>query len=96
LVYCLESKDLADDVDISQIIIPQDIVFEPKFDSELLQGVTVLKGKAEILKKEDWSKELYKAITPQKPEKIDIRLIPYFAWSNRGVNNMTVWMPLRY
>ena len=27
-------------------------------------------------------------------ESIPIRLIPYYAWSNRGPSEMTVWMPL--
>ena len=25
-----------------------------------------------------------------------IRLIPYYAWGNRGKSEMTVWMPARY
>ena len=25
---------------------------------------------------------------------VDIRLIPYYAWGNRGKGEMTVWMPL--
>jgi hypothetical protein len=25
---------------------------------------------------------------------VKIRLIPYFAWGNRGKADMTVWMPL--
>ena len=24
-----------------------------------------------------------------------IRLVPYYAWGNRGDSEMTVWMPLR-
>jgi DUF1680 family protein len=26
---------------------------------------------------------------------LDLRLIPYYAWGNRGPSEMTVWMPLR-
>ena len=25
---------------------------------------------------------------------VNIRLIPYYAWGNRGKGEMTVWMPL--
>ena len=96
LVYCLEAKDLPEGIEITQVLIPQDIEFKPKFEAGFLSGVTILEGKAEILKKEDWSNKLYKPIAPQQPDKIDIKLIPYYAWSNRGVNDMTVWMPLRY
>lgn len=29
-------------------------------------------------------------------EKVKVRLIPYYAWGNRGKSEMTVWMPAVY
>lgn len=96
LVYCLESMDLPEGVNITDVVIPQDIELTPRFDKNLLSGVTVLEGKAEILKKRDWSNQLYQKLVPQKLETAEIKLIPYYAWSNRGKADMTVWMPLNY
>lgn len=96
LVYCLESVDLPKDVGITEVVIPQDIELTPRFDKHLLSGVTVLEGEAEIIAEEDWSNQLYRRLSPQKPRKERIRLIPYYAWSNRGVSDMTVWLPLKY
>lgn len=94
IVYCMESIDLPEDVKVSEVVIPGDIKLKPRFDKELLGGVTVLEGKAEVIQEGDWSSRLYTELTPQEPKKITIRLIPYFAWSNRGVSEMTVWLPL--
>ncbi len=30
---------------------------------------------------------------PHHARKIEIQLIPYFAWDNRGESEMTVWLP---
>jgi len=27
---------------------------------------------------------------------VDVRLIPYFAWDNRGMGEMRIWMPVMY
>ena len=35
---------------------------------------------------------LYTAYAPVKREPVTATLIPYFAWANRGENEMTVWL----
>jgi len=94
IVYCLESVDLPEGVKISEVVIPRNIRLKPRFEKELLAGIMVLEGKAEVVEEGDWSNQLYRQLSLQKPEKVTIRLIPYYAWSNRGVSEMTVWMPL--
>jgi len=94
IVYCLESVDLPNGVKVSEVVIPHNIKLKPEFRRNLLGGVTVLEGEAEVLKEGDWSKRLYRELVPREPRKVTIRLIPYYAWSNRGVSEMTVWMPL--
>lgn len=79
-----------------EVMIPQDIELKPSFKKNLLSGITVLEGEALKVEREDWSKKLYRPLTPQKPGKTSIQLIPYFTWANRGVTDMTVWMPLSY
>lgn len=96
LVYCLESIDLPEGVDLTEVLLPQNINLKPRFDAQLLSGVTVLEGEAEMINEDDWSNQLYRRLTLQNPENVAIKLIPYYAWSNRGATDMTVWMPLRY
>ena len=98
LLYCLESVDLPDGVNIMDVLLPRNIVLRPRFDENLLGGVTVLEGKALFIKDKDWSiqpygaEPLYKEIGDINPQSFQLRLIPYYAWSNRGVSQMTVWL----
>ncbi|MEK7404194.1 MAG: hypothetical protein AAB225_03725 [Acidobacteriota bacterium] len=36
---------------------------------------------------------LYRTLQPASRQ-VDLRLIPYYTWANRGVSYMTVWLPL--
>jgi hypothetical protein len=95
IVYCLESIDLPDGIGIMDVVIPSQIKLRNHFEKELLGGVTVLEGKAHVLAGSNWGQTLYRQIENQEPKAVDIRLIPYYAWSNRGKSEMTVWIPLR-
>ena len=95
IVYCLESIDLPDSVEIMNVTIPHQIKLRNHFEKELLGGVNVLEGNAHVLAGSDWGQTLYREIEHQEPKPVDIRLIPYYAWGNRGKSEMTVWIPLR-
>jgi DUF1680 family protein len=95
LVYCLESTDLPKDVGLQSVALPRGISFRPRFDRNLLGGVVLLEGKAEAAADRPWGGELYREFKPSAPRPVDIKLIPYYAWANRGKSEMTVWMPLR-
>jgi DUF1680 family protein len=92
VVYCLESCDLPRGVKVLDVVIPRDIALKPRFDGTLLGGVTVLEGKAEAVS-EEWSGELYREVPRTAARPVELRLIPYYAWGNRGPSEMTVWMP---
>ncbi len=94
ILYALESPDLPLDVRISEVALPRDIQFTPRRDAQLLGGVTVLEGQAVRRREENWTGTLYRTLNKTAPEKLNVKLIPYYAWNNRGVNYMTVWMPL--
>ena len=92
VVYCLESPDLGG-VKIDNVVIPADIRLTPK---ELdIDGctVTALTGKALRTPDVAWTNTLYREVSGA-PQSVDITLIPYFAFGNRGHSEMTVWMPL--
>lgn len=47
----------------------------------------------------DWENHLYRPLGPRdlKPPAsggVEVTLIPYFAWANRGRSFMEVWIPL--
>ena len=109
VVYCLESPDLPEGVRVSDVAIPAGIAFAPRFEKDLLGGVTVLRGrgvKAGARRSEPLPADggegrdvLYRELKADTKKEVggdalDVTLIPYFAWANRGVSHMTVWMPL--
>jgi DUF1680 family protein len=94
IVYCLESVDLPKNVKIADVAISPDDPWESRFDKELLAGVAVLEGKARSLTGSNWNNTLYRKLSSEEPTTIDARLIPYYAWGNRGDSQMSVWMPL--
>ncbi len=92
LVYCLESCDLPEGVDISEIILPRVIRLKPQMEPNFLGGVVTLRGRALRLPRDD--AHLYTTLSDHKPRPIDVKLIPYYAWKNRGVSQMAVWLPI--
>jgi DUF1680 family protein len=92
VVYCLESADFPGQ-NVFDVAIPSSIKFqaiEMKIGNGNVMGLT---GEARQLQKTSWKNTLYKEVnTTTKPVKI--KLIPYYAWANRGQTDMTVWMPL--
>lgn len=95
VIYCLESKDMSDFTKVSDVFIPKDITFVPKHEPKLLHGVTVLEGNANIQPPKKWENTLYQERKQTTIQSINIRMIPYFSWGNRGKSEMTVWLPIQ-
>lgn len=92
IVYCLESADLPQQ-NIFNVLIPAAIKLQP-VPMEIDNGnVMALTGEAKILQNSNWNNTLYKEVNT-KATSIKIKLIPYYAWANRGQTDMTVWMPV--
>jgi len=92
VVYCIESADLASQ-NVFDVLIPAAIKFQA-MPAKIDKGnVFVLTGKAGVYKHNDWKNVLYKEVDATI-QPVKIKLIPYFAWANRGKSDMTVWMPL--
>ncbi|MCL5269306.1 MAG: hypothetical protein M1457_01830 [bacterium] len=41
-----------------------------------------------------WTGLLYRTFRPEPARNAATRLIPYYAWANRGMPHMIVWIPL--
>ena len=94
IVYCLESTDLPDDVAIEEVHLPRAAEWTARHEPDLLCGVTVLETEALVVPGPDPSAGLYQDLPSEPPRPVPIRLIPYYAWNNRGEPEMTVWIPL--
>ncbi|RZJ19058.1 MAG: glycoside hydrolase family 127 protein, partial [Acinetobacter sp.] len=92
VVYCLESNDFAGK-NIFNVVIPSSIVL--KATPITIDGAQMmsLEGSAKLRTKTDWTNTLYHPISKTN-ETATIKLIPYFAWGNRGHSEMSVWLPL--
>lgn len=92
IVYCLESPDLPDQ-NVFDVMIPAAIKLKPAPMKIDMGNVMALMGEARLLQKSNWINTLYKEVNTSSTP-IKIKLIPYYAWANRGQSDMTVWMPL--
>ena len=92
MVYCIESPDLPVDTDILDVYIPSDIKLEVKNRPAFLGGVTTLRGK--VLLHVSNKESMYNTLEKPDWKEVRTQFVPYFAWSNRGVSEMTVWMPI--
>ncbi len=95
IVYCLESVDL-EGVNMFDVILPVDIDLKPIKTEIAGAKMIALEGNALLEKTSNTSSELYYPLDVKSNlEELPIRLIPYFAWGNRGLSEMTVWIPVR-
>lgn len=93
LVYCLEGMDVADGRRIDDVLIPSTIQFTPTEITIDGSKMIALDGEARLMDEASWDNVLYREVG-KADRTVKIRLIPYFAWGNRGKSEMTVWIPL--
>lgn len=100
LVYCMEGMDTAAET-IDDILIPSDIRLEPEMCSidgrevTALTGTFLLRRTQAQREEEDYDRQaLYQDYINRGYDKLQARMIPYFAWSNRGLDEMRIWMPV--
>ena len=91
IVYCLESNDLGG-LSIDDIAIPLDVKFTPVDMTIDGSRIKALEGEVINRSEASWKGQLYREATAKK-QMVKVRLIPYYAWGNRGKSEMTVWMP---
>lgn len=92
IIYCIESNDL-NGADIDNIAIPANAKFTPV--ETTIEGSRIIALETEAVNRGEssWQNTLYREIGKNK-NTVKIRLIPYYAWGNRGKSEMTVWIPV--
>ena len=92
VVYCVESPDLPKGTNILDVYISGSDDLKIKRRPKLLGGVSVVD--VNLLLRKDKKEGLYRSLKKPEWEKHPTQLVPYFAWSNRGMAEMTVFMPV--
>ena len=92
IIYCVESQDLGG-MDIDNIALPVDASFTPVETNIAGSRMMALEGEVVNRGESTWNGQLYREVGRQK-NKVKIRLIPYYAWGNRGKGEMSIWIPV--
>ncbi|TWT77586.1 Non-reducing end beta-L-arabinofuranosidase [Posidoniimonas polymericola] len=92
VVYCLEAADLPAGVRVDQLALPADAELTPRFEPDLLGGVTTITTDLLQRDQQAWS-SLYRPASADPGERVKAKLVPYYAWGNRGPGEMSVWLP---
>lgn len=90
LVYCAEEVDNGAHLQELRLdpTAPIRVVDEPG----LLGGVAALECPGRRLSQDGWDGVLYRSWRPEEASAQDVRLVPYYAWGNRGLGEMSVWI----
>lgn len=91
LVYCLEEKD--NGPNLHRIYLSSQPDFHVTYQPDLLGGVCTIETTGSFLTFPEWEEShLYQTYqTPSLNEK-KLTFIPYYAWANRGLGEMLVWV----
>jgi DUF1680 family protein len=83
LVYCAEWPDNGGHA--LNLVVPDDAQFHTEFRPDLLNGIQVIKTRVRAVERDKDGTASTKAH--------ELVAIPYYAWANRGMGEMTVWLP---
>jgi DUF1680 family protein len=99
LVYCAESNDLPPETrltDIALAVGANPSHFMTYHETIANAEVLMITLSARAMASRPWSaSQLYREVQPRADREITLKLVPYFAWGNRGDTEMTVWLPVR-
>jgi hypothetical protein len=96
IVYCLEGQDIEGGHRINDIAIPADIQFTEKKITMEGHEMIALEANVPLVNQDSWNNnQLYRELRPVSNRQVKIRLIPYYAWDNRGIDDMSLWLPLQ-
>ena len=96
IVYCLEGQDIQGGYRINDIALDDDIELKEVKMTIAGHEFIALEGEAKLVNNRPWNNStLYRELSKSPDTKVRIRLIPYYAWDNRGIQDMSLWLPLK-
>lgn len=84
LVYCVEGADNGGKA--WDFIVPDDAVYQTRYQPDILGGVVSISFEGNVWEQAEGGKSIVH-------KRKTITAIPYYAWNNRGQNEMQVWLP---
>lgn len=90
VVYCLEEAD--NGTDLNNLTLPRDAELQAERNPDLLGGVVTISGVGCSQSYDGWDRTLYRSDVPAHRVDRPFLAIPYYAWDNRGVGEMIVWI----
>ena len=91
----MEGQDIEGGYRINDIALDDDIELKEVKMSIAGHSFIALEGEAKLVNNQQWNNQtLYRELTKAPKTKVKIRLIPYYAWDNRGIDDMSLWLPL--
>lgn len=96
LVYCIETKDAPIET-IDDLYLLSDATYVPVSTEINGRAIMALESEGAVLNRPAFDRDrLYQTLKVDGLKTIPIRLIPYFAWDNRGFGEMRIWLPILY
>ncbi|GAB3398393.1 glycoside hydrolase family 127 protein [Humibacter soli] len=93
VVYCLESTDLPAGMPLERIAFRRGTELTAVAGEIAGHPLQVIPVSLAVLP-EGGTGSLYEDLSDDDLETVETRLIPYFAWGNRGASEMSVWIPV--
>jgi len=99
IVYCLEEHDQEAGVNLLDVMIDTDTQIISRKQTELLGSVVTLETTGYLSDRSGWQENsLYRPMVSDNKSrsserKVKLTAIPYYAWGNRGLKSMRVWIP---
>lgn len=96
LVYCLEDRDQEVAGRLPDIEIDVRQPLRARWQDDLLGGVMLVEAAGRYRDPQPWDGRLYRQVGAMgAPAGVSARLlaVPYYAWANRGIGGMRVWLP---
>jgi len=96
IVYCLEEHDQIEESNMLDLVINPDEPLQAHWRDDLLSGLYTIESRGYISNAGLWGERLYRAQNQDddaKMKPVQLTAVPYFAWGNRGLRSMRVWIP---
>ena len=90
LVYCAEQVD--NGAFLHELLVDPQAEFLTEYDPDLLGGVVRITSGGLRVSEDGWEDALYLDDAEYALDEQELVFVPYYAWGNRGLGEMAVWM----
>jgi DUF1680 family protein len=95
LLYCIESPDLPENTSILDVTLDGDAPMTLEKRPDLLGGVDVINTEV-LLRGRQNTGSMYHKVTHPAFTRQAAQMVPYYAWSNRGTAEMSIFFPVHW